>query len=247
MLERKDIQELRAEIDGMSAADLLGWVGNRFGAEAALASSLGKEDQVLTHMIAEASLPITIFTLDTGRLFEETHQLLDQTRARYDIGIDIYMPDPADLEEVVSQRGPDFFRESVADRKHCCFLRKVRPLRRALEGKRLWITGLRRDQSDNRAEVEVLDWDEGNDLFKLNPLWDWDDARIEQFVETHAVPINPLHAKGFPSIGCAPCTRAVAPGAHPRSGRWWWESENSRECGIHIVDGRLVRGTATRP
>jgi len=243
MSEHDDVNTFRDALRDAAPRDIMARAFDHYGPNLCLASSLGKEDQVLTHLIARNDLPIEIVTLDTGRLFSETHALLEETRRHYGISIRVAMPDPEDLEDIVSERGSAFFRESVADRKHCCFLRKVRPLRRMLRGRGAWLTGLRRDQSQNRGAVTVAEWDEANELVKINPLWNWDDARLERYVTEHQIPVNALHAKGFPSIGCAPCTRAVAPGEHPRAGRWWWESDQQRECGIHLVDGRLVRTT----
>ncbi|MDJ0840279.1 MAG: phosphoadenylyl-sulfate reductase [Acidobacteriota bacterium] len=244
MTSSEQIEQWQAELAGADAARVIQWAARTFDGRITLASSLGAEDQVLTHLVAEPGRRIPVFTLDTGRLFEETYQLLADTRRRYNLDIRVYWPESEDVETAVRTGGPNFFRESVENRKHCCFIRKVKPLRRALAPFDAWITGLRRDQSASRDEVKVVSWDAGNNMVKINPLWNWDETRVHQFIETNRIPYNPLHDKGFPSIGCAPCTRAVQPGDEPRSGRWWWESESHRECGIHIVGGRIVPRTA---
>lgn len=214
---------------------------------ATFASSFGAEDMVLLDLIHDLALPVDVFTLDTGRLHEETHELIARARATYGLPIKAYYPDAQALEAYVAEHGNNAFYRSVDLRKGCCEIRKLQPLRRALAGKALWITGLRREQSVTRADVEVLAHDATHGLMKSNPLADWSEADVWAYVERHEVPVNVLHGKGFPSIGCAPCTRAVEPGADPRSGRWWWEQPTSRECGLHVDEnGRLVRAkTAT--
>ena len=202
-------------------------------APAVLASSLGLEDMVLLDLIAGASLPIGIFTLDTGRLPQETYDLLQLARARYRVPIAVLAPAAADVEAYVAANGPNGFYESVALRQQCCHLRKVKPLKRALAGKRAWITGLRRAQSAGRRAVAFQEWDAANQLQKFNPLADWSDDDVQAYIRAHDVPVNALHAKGYPSIGCAPCTRAVAFGEDARAGRWWWENPEFNECGLH--------------
>jgi phosphoadenosine phosphosulfate reductase len=238
--------QLKREIDGLSPPQMLSWAASRFAGQTALASSLGAEDQVLLDMAARegllsGKLPIDLFTLDTGRLFPETLDLLVESEAHYGVRFRVFYPDTAEVEAMVAEAGINLFRRSPEDRHRCCGVRKVAPLRRALQGKALWIVGLRRDQTENRADLEVLSWDEANGLLKLCPLLDWSDSDVRGYLDQHSVPRNPLHAQGFPSIGCAPCTRAVAPGESARAGRWWWEQESQRECGLHLVNGRLVR------
>jgi phosphoadenosine phosphosulfate reductase len=211
-------------------------------APAALASSFGGEDMVILDAIAKLDLPVAIFTLDTGRLPDETHAFIELVRLHYGRPIRLYAPDAADIEPFTAANGPNPFYRSLALRKECCELRKVRPLARALAGKSIWITGLRRGQSVTRTETPILGPDPAHGLMKLAPLADWGDADVEAYLRAHAVPTHPLHRQGFPSIGCAPCTRAVLPGDDPRSGRWWWEAPAARECGIHIdAAGRVVR------
>jgi phosphoadenosine phosphosulfate reductase len=198
-----------------------------------MASSLGIEDQALTHLIAEQGLDIPIFSIDTGRLFPETYDLMAATRRRYRVRFRVFCPEAGPLERLLSEHGIDCYRRSVELRKACCRVRKVLPLQRALAGADAWICGLRRGQAPTRRSLEIVDWDEVNKRVKISPLADWDEARLQDFVRTHRVPINPLHARGYPSIGCACCTRAVAPGEDVRAGRWWWELPEDRECGLH--------------
>ena len=198
-------------------------------------TSLGIEDQAVTHAISSAGTTIDIFTLDTGRHFPETLDTLFETEARYGIKIRTMFPDAAEVEELVANDGIYGFRYSVDARKACCDIRKVRPLNRALAGAAGWITGLRREQSQGRAVVPFAAYDPAQKLIKLNPIADWTLAHLESYVEANKIPVNALHAKGFPSIGCQPCTRAIASGEDIRAGRWWWENENGKECGLHVA------------
>jgi phosphoadenosine phosphosulfate reductase len=209
---------------------------------ATFASSFGAEDMVILDLIHRVRVDAEIFTLDTGRLHQETHDLIARARQVYRLPIRVLSPDATELEAFVAAHGVNAFYDSVELRKRCCAIRKLGPLRRALLGKALWITGLRRTQSVTRGDVEVLAFDAANGLMKLNPLADWSDAEVWAYLRRFDVPVNALHARGFPSIGCAPCTRAVQPGEDPRSGRWWWEQPATRECGLHMdPQGRLVR------
>jgi phosphoadenosine phosphosulfate reductase len=207
-------------------------------APAALASSLGAEDMVLTDMICRDALPIEIFTLDTGRLHNETYALLDAIAARYGTRLRVVFPRSDAVEDYANSYGVNAFYNSVELRKACCHIRKVEPLRRALAGKRAWITGLRRAQSPARQEVPVRSYDAENGLIKFNPLADWSQAEVWDYIRMHAVPYNALHDRGYSSIGCAPCTRAIAAGEDIRAGRWWWEQGSTRECGLHPVRKR---------
>jgi len=197
-------------------------------------TSLGLEDQVITAAIAAGGLPIRIVTLHTGRLFPETVDLIERTEAHFGIGIVNSTYDLADEADYVETYGMNGFYESRAARHACCWFRKMKPLARALKGADTWITGLRRGQSDARLATPFAELDSGRGLIKINPLADWDLGRIERFVAEHAIPVNPLHARGYPSIGCEPCTRAVKPGEPERAGRWWWENDDTRECGLHV-------------
>jgi phosphoadenosine phosphosulfate reductase len=198
-----------------------------------LASSFGAEDMVLTDLIARHALPIRIFTLDTGRLPEETLALIERTRERYGVPVDVYTPDARLLQQFVRANGVNAFYRGVELRRGCCAVRKTEPLARALVAKGAWITGLRRAQSVTRADIAVEEFDAVHGLPKFNPLVDWSDDDVWTYIRTHGVPYNPLHDRGYPSIGCAPCTRAIAPGEDIRAGRWWWEDPENKECGLH--------------
>ena len=202
-------------------------------APAALASSFGAEDMVLIDLLAAAALPITVFTLDTGRLPEETHALIDRVRNLYRLDIDIYFPDAPALEPFVRSHGINAFYESPLLRERCCAIRKTEPLARALAGKQAWITGLRRGQSITRRAIAVEEFDALHGIAKFNPLADWTRDDVWSYVKAHRVPYNALHDRGYASIGCAPCTRAIEPGEDERAGRWWWEHPERKECGLH--------------
>jgi len=208
---------------------------------AVFASSLAAEDMVLTDLILKAGLPIGIFSLDTGRLHPETLGMLDKVKETYGYEIAVYRPDPAAVEQYVAQNGLNAFYDSVEMRRECCRVRKVEPLGRALAGNKAWVTGQRRAQSATRTELAVEEFDSAHGLTKFNPLADWSEDDVWNYIRANGVPYNPLHDQGFPSIGCAPCTRAIQPGEDIRAGRWWWENPDSKECGLHFVDGKLVR------
>lgn len=243
-LSRKEqlATELQAQLAALPWTERLKKLSQLTGQAQAFSTSFSLEDQAITHAIAEHMLPIRIFTIDTGRLFAETYETFQKTRDTY-FGIEIqtYAPETKTLEGLVNRQGINGFYESVEKRKACCFVRKVEPLNRALEGVDIWISGLRREHSDNRSDLPVVEYDAGRDIIKVYPLVDISESDVKAYIQNHAIPYNPLHDQGFPSIGCAPCTRAVAPGEHARSGRWWWEQENEQECGLHIQDGKLVR------
>jgi phosphoadenosine phosphosulfate reductase len=233
---------LASQLADLTLAERLRAVRSAVAGKIVFTTSLGLEDQALTHLIAEAGVDIQFATLDTGRLFPETYTVWRETEARYGIRIQPFYPKHDALEDLVSRQGIDGFYGSIDARKACCGVRKIEPLGRALKGAAVWVTGLRADQSDNRSNVAVVEWDEARGLFKLNPLIDWSREKTVAFVEANAVPINPLHGQGFLSIGCAPCTRAVQPGEPERAGRWWWEDETKKECGLHIgPDGKISR------
>jgi phosphoadenosine phosphosulfate reductase len=199
----------------------------------AFSTSLGIEDQAILHAIAESGAGIDVFTLDTGRLFAETVDTIAASEECFGIKIRLLAPDAREAEALAGRDGVLGFRNSIEARKACCHVRKVVPLKRGLEGAAGWVTGLRRGQSGGRADVPFAAWDEEFKLVKLNPMADWPLETLEAYVQEHAIPVNPLHAKGFPSIGCAPCTRAIKPGEDIRAGRWWWESDLGKECGLH--------------
>jgi len=203
---------------------------------AAFASSLGAEDMVITDAILTAQLPIAIFTLDTGRLHDETLALIEAIRDRYHHSIEVFRPLPAAVEQYVTVHGKNAFYESVELRRACCGIRKVEPLRRALEGRDAWITGQRREQSVTRADLPRREFDAAHGIEKFNPLADWSEADVWSWLRARQVPWNALHDRGYPSIGCEPCTRAIRPGEDVRAGRWWWESADKRECGLHVAE-----------
>jgi phosphoadenosine phosphosulfate reductase len=208
---------------------------------AVFASSLAAEDMVLTDLILKAGLPIGIFSLETGRLHQETLAVVDKVKAHYDYDIALYRPQPELVEQYVTRNGLNAFYDSVEMRKECCRVRKVEPLGRALAGNKAWITGQRRAQSTTRAELSVQEDDAAHGMAKFNPLADWSEQDVWQYIRDNNVPYNSLHDRGYPSIGCEPCTRAIQPGEDVRAGRWWWENPESKECGLHLVDGKLIR------
>lgn len=224
--------DLIREMEALDLTESLKAVAERFKGKVVFSSSFGQEDMVITDVIYRNNIPIGIFTLDTGRLFQETYDLMDLTRARYGKEFKIYFPDAADVEEYVTRKGINAFYESVENRKECCFIRKVKPLKRALSGQEVWVTGLRAEQSENRSSLPIWEWDEGFHIYKFNPLVAWSYEQVLDYLREHSVPYNKLHDKGFISIGCTPCTRAIQPGEHPRAGRWWWEN-SKKECGLH--------------
>lgn len=208
---------------------------------AVFASSLAAEDMVLTDLILRKKLAIGIFSLETGRLHAETLGMLDRIEAHYGSAVTLYKPDPAAVNDYVEKHGLNAFYDSVEMRKECCRIRKVEPLKRALAGQRAWVTGQRRSQSSTRAELAVQEDDAAHGMQKFNPLADWSEEDVWHYIRSNQVPYNPLHDKGYPSIGCEPCTRAIQPGEDVRAGRWWWENADSKECGLHMVDGKLIR------
>ncbi|HEY6082561.1 MAG TPA: phosphoadenylyl-sulfate reductase [Chitinophagaceae bacterium] len=224
--------ELSKELEQASLVEALQIVVKQFPEGVVFSSSFGQEDQVIADTIWRNDLPVKVFTLDTGRLFQETYDLMDITRARYKKDFSVYFPDYKKVEEYVEEHGFNGFYDSVENRKSCCHIRKVEPLNRALQGAKVWITGLRADQSDNRGSMAIWEWDEHRQLYKFNPLIRWSYEEVLEYLRENNVPYNRLHDQGFISIGCAPCTRAIQPGEHPRAGRWWWET-SKKECGLH--------------
>ncbi|WP_137132234.1 phosphoadenylyl-sulfate reductase [Rhizobium sp. FY34] len=203
---------------------------------AVFTTSLGIEDQVITAAIGTHQLPVEVSTLETGRLFMETAALIGETEERFGISIRRFRPDERDVDAYAAQFGLNGFYESVEARHACCHVRKLKPLEKALAGADVWITGLRRGQSGNRATTPFVEFDAERNLLKINPLADWSLDMINAYVEAEAVPVNPLHSRGYPSIGCEPCTRAIKPGENERAGRWWWENDEKRECGLHVAE-----------
>ena len=232
---KRAAEELNARLEGnRGLAGRIAEVRRSIEGRIVFSTSLGLEDQAILHAIAEAGADIDTLTLDTGRLFPEVLETVELSELRYGLRIRLVAPDAAEVEELVARDGVYGFRHAVENRVACCEVRKVRPLNRELQGAQGWISGVRREHSDGRAEVPLAAWDEARALLKVNPLADWMTSELTAYVSANNVPVNPLHARGFLSIGCAPCTRAVHPGEHPRAGRWWWEHEQKKECGIHL-------------
>ena len=233
MNDQIKIDDLLKKTNGYSAEEIIKFVGHEFKGKIIFASSLGEEDQVITDMIAKVAPSIEIFTLDTGRLFPETYELIAKTQKRYPLTFKIYYPNTEATERMVAQKGINLFYESVENRKMCCGVRKVEPLQRALKNKDAWISGLRRAQAVTRSSVETFEWDEGNQKIKINPLAFWSLEDLQKYITKNKVDINPLHKQGFVSIGCSCCTRAIKSGEDIRAGRWWWETPEQKECGLH--------------
>lgn len=229
------IAQLKEEIKGLDALEILTLLDATFAKQAVFSTSFGIEDQVITHMLAQIKASTAIFTLDTGRLFPETYYVWSRTIESYKLNIKAYFPNTEAVEQLISSKGPASFYESVENRKECCYIRKIEPLKRAINGYQVWITGIRAEQSENRDHMEAVEWDEGNQLIKVHPLFNWTLAEVEEYLKAHFVPYNPLHDKGYPSIGCQPCTRAIATGEDFRAGRWWWEDKSKKECGLHVT------------
>ena len=227
------IEEYNSQLEDASPQEIIRFFAKEFNGRIAFATSLGVEDQVIAEMIADIDPGMNIFTLDTGRLFQETYDLLDVTRKKYGLSIDVFFPDAMDVEEMVNSHGINLFYDSVENRKLCCFIRKTEPLSRALQDIDLWICGLRRDQSITRQKIKAVEWDPIQKKIKVNPLVNWTLEQVWEYVHAHKIPYNTLHDKNYPSIGCLPCTRAVLPNEDIRAGRWWWESPENRECGLH--------------
>ena len=226
------VQSLINATKDFSIEETLAFLANEYKDKVVFSTSFGQEDQVITALIGQNNLPITIFTLDTGRLFQETYDVFHKTLKKYKTDIKTYFPDTTAVEELLNKKGPNSFYESVENRKECCFIRKVAPLTKALKGNSIWITGLRAEQSENRSDLAFFEYDAHFDIIKFNPLLKWTLEEVQKYIDDNNVPQNTLHKKGFVSIGCAPCTRAIAPGEDIRAGRWSWESSH-KECGLH--------------
>jgi phosphoadenosine phosphosulfate reductase len=223
---------MEEELQSRVLEEALRYVALTYAGKVVFSSSFGQEDQVLADVIFKQNIDIEVFTLDTGRLFPETYELMDKTKARYKASFKTYFPEKSEVETLVETKGYNSFYVSVENRKECCKIRKIVGLKRALKDKGVWVTGLRADQSENRSELKMWEWDEANQIHKFNPLVNWSLEEVNKYLKEHNVPQNSLHAKGFVSIGCQPCTRAISEGEEPRAGRWWWE-ESQKECGLH--------------
>jgi phosphoadenosine phosphosulfate reductase len=231
---QEKIPSLIPRFSDASPENILSYFLKEYRGEIAFSTSLSAEDQVLTDIILGICRDCKIFTLDTGRLFYESYEVLDRTNARYNIHIEVFFPDYKEVEEMVKSKGINLFYESIEKRKLCCNIRKLHPMQRALQGMKIWITGLRKEQSLTRENMQVLEWDNTLNILKINPLINWSEEDVWNYIRKHKLPYNILHDKGYPSIGCAPCTRAVEKGENPRNGRWWWENPETRECGLHL-------------
>ncbi|PKP50370.1 MAG: phosphoadenylyl-sulfate reductase [Bacteroidetes bacterium HGW-Bacteroidetes-11] len=233
MKNKEDIDGINNLLAGKSAQEVIEWFLREFEGKVAFSTSLGAEDQAITQMIAKVDKTADIFTLDTGRLFSETYDLIDLTSKKYDLKVRVMFPDASRVEEMVNEKGINLFYDSIENRKLCCHIRKIEPLKRAFAGLDAWICGLRREQSITRKDVRLVEWDENNGLIKVNPLIEWTETELWDYIKSNQIPYNKLHDTGFPSIGCQPCTRAILPGEDVRAGRWWWENPETRECGLH--------------
>jgi len=227
------IETIRKAIKDKLLEEALGVIAETFPGQVVFSSSLGLEDQLITHLIFRNNLAIDVFTIDSGRLFPETIQLLETTCTHYKKPIKAFHPNSSAIEKLFLEKGAFSFHDSVDNRKECCNIRKVEPLKRALRGNRIWVTGIRAEQSLNRQTMKSLEWDENNQIIKFHPLLHWTFEEVKNYVHTNDIPYNELHDKGFVSIGCAPCTRAIKEDEDFRAGRWWWENSDKKECGLH--------------
>ena len=234
------LNEIAKTLAGKSITEQLTFLAAAYPNQVSFSTSFGIEDQAITHFIFSNKLPIRVFTLDTGRNFQETYSTWNNTLLKYGQTINVFYPNTEGVEKLVRQKGPNSFYDSVENRKECCYIRKVEPLNRALKGQQIWITGIRAEQSPNRQDMTNLEWDDAHELVKFHPIFDWTYDEVREFIASNGIPYNPLHDKGFVSIGCAPCTRAIAPGEDFRAGRWWWEDASKKECGLHITASELV-------
>ena len=229
-----DIKNLIELLQNSSFEENIRIISENFDGKIVFSTSFSLEDQALTHCILSQNIKnIEIFTLDTGRFFAETYQVWEKTTQKYDYSIKPYYPNTQAIEQYVQHKGINAFYESVELRKECCFIRKVEPLKRALQGAKLWITGIRAEHSANRSQSELMEWDEANQLYKYNPLFHWTTQEVQEYIKKHHIPYNTLQEQGFVSIGCQPCTRAIKAGEDFRAGRWWWEDNTKKECGLH--------------
>ena len=229
------IEQIKSDLNEADARSIIQYIDQNFAEKAVFSTSFGIEDQVITHFLALENAKINIFTLDTGRLFPETYYVWNRTLDLYNLNIKAFYPQTQAVEQLLETKGPSSFYNSVDDRKECCHIRKIEPLKRAINGYQVWITGIRAEQSINRDQMEFVEWDEQNQIIKIHPLYNWSLIDVEKYLKDNFVPYNPLHDKGFVSIGCQPCTRAVQEGEDFRAGRWWWEDKSKKECGLHVT------------
>jgi len=233
MFEKEEIASLNLKLKGSDASEICKFFIENLNDKITFGSSLGIEDQVITHILLNLKPDFHIFTLDTGRLFPETYELIDRTNNKYKTKIDVIFPDYHEVEDFVKLNGINSFYKSIDMRKQCCHIRKLNPLKRALDGYDAWFTGLRRLQAITRGEMQIVEWDSNSNLLKINPLIDWSENDVWKYINDNKIPYNTLHDKSYPSIGCQPCTRAIQKGEDIRAGRWWWENPDTKECGLH--------------
>ncbi len=232
-VKKQLINNVNSLISGVDSLSALSRLSEAYPGQIAFSTSFGWEDQLISHLIFSNNLPIRVFTLDTGRMFPETYNVWNRTLERYKQKIEVYSPEKDGLQSMLELKGPNSFYQSIDNRKECCFIRKVEPLGRALSEVKVWITGIRAEQSTSRTDMSSVEWDEAHQLVKFHPLFNWSLEEIKEQISNHNSPYNVLHDKGFPSIGCSPCTRAIQPGDDFRAGRWWWEEASKKECGLH--------------
>jgi len=230
---KANVEAINSLLKGKTAKEIIQYFNDNLGDNITFGTSLGAEDQVITQMLASIKSAVPIFTLDTGRLFPQTYDLIDSTAQKYGLIIKPYSPVNTEVETMVVENGMNLFFKSIELRKQCCQIRKLRPLARALEGRSAWFTGLRRSQSVTRVDMQIVEWDANSQMLKVNPLIDWSEDDVWAYIKENGIPYNPLHDQDYPSIGCQPCTRAIMPGEDVRAGRWWWENPDTRECGLH--------------
>lgn len=233
-IQKNIIANLLHQSGRLNIPEFISLLVGTFPDQVTFSTSFSYEDQAITHEILSNKLPVKIFTLDTGRLFTETYSVWSSTNALYNTPIKAYYPNQDLLQDFVAAKGPNSFYESVDNRKQCCYIRKVEPLKRALAGNAIWITGLRSEHSADRHDLPMVEWDESNKIIKYHPILHWTNGEVKKYISDNHIPYNPLHDRGFVSIGCAPCTRAIRPGEDFRAGRWWWEDANKKECGLHV-------------
>ncbi len=232
-MKKEEIAALNKQFENTDPIDVIRFFVEKYKDKIALASSLGAEDQVLTQMMVSVADQPHIFTLDTGRLFPETYDLIDRTCKKYKTKMKVYSPKAEAVQKMVEEKGMNLFYDSIENRKECCNTRKLEPLKRAFAGLDAWVCGLRAEQSVTRTSIQVIEWDENNDILKINPLAHWSEKEVWDYIKDNGIPYNPLHDKNYPSIGCQPCTRAILQGEDIRAGRWYWENPDTKECGLH--------------
>lgn len=241
---QNNVQALLAKTKEPGPAEAIKILSTEFKGSSVFSTSFSIEDQVIADMILSNQLAVKIFTLDTGRMFPETYSTWTRTLEKYSTQITAYYPDGLALQSFIKEKGPNSFYESVENRKECCHIRKVEPLQRALKGMKLWITGIRAEHSPNRHNMQPIEWDAANTIFKFHPILNWTTEQVRQYIRQKDIPYNPLHDKGFISIGCAPCTRAIQAGEDFRAGRWWWEDSSKKECGLHVHEESIIKDKA---